>query len=140
MNTDRTTVEIQSRKVMLSALWVFVMFNYLYCDYLTNLQSSVLKDLLAGHVAGLQVTQGFMLGGAFLMEIPIVMILLAWVLKYRANRWANVIAGAIMTVVQTSSLFIGTPPTLHYVFYSIIEIACTLFIAWYAWAWPNPEG
>ena len=29
---------------------------------------------------------------------------------------------------------------LFYVFFSTIEIACTVFIVWYAWTWPHPEG
>ena len=28
-----------------------------------------------------------------MFEIPFLMIVLSWVLKYRANRWANIIAG-----------------------------------------------
>jgi hypothetical protein len=35
-----------------------------------------------------------------------------------------------MTVVQTSSLFVGRP-TLYYVFFSAIEIARTAVIVWY---------
>ncbi|HYB00121.1 MAG TPA: DUF6326 family protein, partial [Ktedonobacteraceae bacterium] len=72
--------------------------------------------------------------------IPIAMIPLSLVLKYRTNRWANIIAGTIMTAVQFSTLFFGSSPTGYYLFFSIIEIACTLFIVWYAWTWPHPEG
>ncbi len=73
------------------------------------------------------------------MEIPIAMVLLSRVLKYKENRWANIIAGLIMSVVQVSSLFVGTP-TIYYAFFSIIEIACTLFIVFYSWRWRNPEA
>jgi hypothetical protein len=67
------------------------------------------------------------------------MVLLSMTLKYKANRWSNIIAGTIMTIVQFSSLFIGSAPTIYYMFFSIIEIACTLSIVWYAWRWRNPE-
>ena len=43
-----------------------------------------------------------------------------------------------MTVVQIASLFAGTP-THYYIFFSIIEIACTSFIVCYAWKWTNTE-
>lgn len=135
MNAIFKTAEMESIKARFQTLWIFVMLNYLYCDLISNMDANVLKDLLAGHAGSIQVNQEFMLGAAFLMEIPIAMVLLSRVLKYRANRWANIIAGAVMTIVQLSSLFFGTGPTLHYVFYSIIEIACTLFIAWNAWQW-----
>jgi hypothetical protein len=71
------------------------------------------------------------------MEIPIAMVLLSRMLKYRPNRWANVIAGAFMAVVQASTLFVGTT-TVYYVFFSAIEIACLLFIVWTAWRWAEP--
>ena len=29
--------------------------------------------------------------------------------------------------------------TANYIFYSIIEIGCTVFIVWYAWTWTNKE-
>ena len=68
------------------------------------------------------------------------MVLLSRVLKYGANRWANIIAGTIMTLVQISSLFFGTAPTTYYMFFSVIEVVCTAFIVWYAWKWTNPEA
>lgn len=127
-------------KTRLQTLWIFVMFNYLYCDVISNMESSVLNGYLQGQVGNIQVNQVFMLNAAFLMEIPIAMILLSRVLKYRSNRWANIIAGSIMTIVQLSSFFFGTGPTLHYIFYSIIEATCTAVIVWFAWRWRNPES
>lgn len=127
-------------KVKLSTLWIFVTLNYIYCDVVTLFDPGVLKELMTGNVGGIQFTQGFLLGAAVLVEIPIAMVLLSRVLKYRANRWANIIAGAIMTVVQFSSLFFGSSPTSYYIFFSIIEIASTSLIAWYAWNWSNHEG
>jgi hypothetical protein len=42
-----------------------------------------------------------------------------------------------MAVVQVSTLFIGTL-TGYYAFFSAIEIACLLVIAWAAWRWAEP--
>jgi hypothetical protein len=134
------TNEVKDMKVILQTLWIFVMFNYLYADVLGLHDSAVLKDLITGQAGSLQIDQGFLLGAAILMETAIVMVLLSRVLKYGANRWANIIAGTIMTAVQFSTLFIGSPPALYYIFFSIIEIACTSLIVWYTWKWPNPEG
>ena len=119
---------MKDRKLALSTLWVFLMFNYLYCDVLT------LTDPVKQ--SGPQLTQGFLLGASILMEIPIVMVILSRILKYRINRWANIIAGTIMVAVQILTLFIGIP-TIYYVFFSAIEITCALFIIWYAWKWPK---
>ncbi len=140
MDTSIKSIFVKDRKVTFAVLWIFVLFNYLYCDLISNMDAAVLKELIDGHAGSILITQGFLLGAAILMEIPTAMILLSWILNYRVNRWANIIAGSIMTLVQVSSLFFGTGPTIHYVYYSIIEAACTLFIAIYAWMWRNPEG
>ena len=81
--------------------------------------------------------ENFLLGAAILMEIPIAMVLLSRILNYKANRWANLIAGIIMTLVQTATLFAGEPST-YYLFCSIVEIATTIIIVWLAWKWTKP--
>jgi hypothetical protein len=140
MNTNKKITAVKDRKVILSTLWIFVMFNYLYCDVMTLMDPVFLKQFMAGSVAGFQITEGFLLAAAVLMEIPIVMVLLARVLNYGANRWANIIAATIKTVVMILTMFGTPPPTLYYMFFGTIEIGCTLFIVWYAWTWRNPEG
>jgi hypothetical protein len=47
---------------------------------------------------------------------------------------ANIIAGIIMTVIQITTLFIGESAG-YYIFFSVIEFAATLFIAWTALKW-----
>lgn len=126
-------------KDKLSLLWIFALFNYLYCDIVTLMDSSVLTEILRGYAGSIQITQGFLLGASVLVEIPIAMVLLSRFLSYRANRWGNIVAGATMTAVQVSSLFVGTP-TNYYVFFSIIEIATTSLIVWYAWNWMENEN
>jgi threonine/homoserine/homoserine lactone efflux protein len=140
MNTIKMPTEMKDGRVILSTLWIFATLNYLYCDVMALMDAKLLKQFMEGNVGGVETTQGFFLGAAILMEIPMAMVLLSRVLKYRANRWANIIAGTIMTVVQFSTLFFGSSPTIYYIFFSIIEIACTLVIVWYAWQWRNPEA
>jgi hypothetical protein len=134
MNANTRTNGIDV-KVMLSTLWIFVSVNYIFSDVLTGTLMAA-DGMPPGSI---EVTQVTLLAGAMLLEIPFAMIVLSRVLKFRANRWANIIAGAILAVVQISTLFIGTPE-LHYVFFSIIEIATDLFIVWYAWTWTSPVG
>jgi Family of unknown function (DUF6326) len=140
MNTNTKILEVQDRKAILSTLWIFLTANYIYCDVLAHMESTTLRELITGTIGSIQVTQGFLLTAAIMMEIPFAMMILARVLKYRASRWANMIAGAIMAVIQVGTMGMGTAPTLYYLFYSAIEIACNLFIVWYAWKWTNPEG
>jgi len=74
-----------------------------------------------------------------MMQIPFMMIVLSRVLKYGANRWTNIIAGAIMIAIQAGTMGMGTAPSLVYLFYSAIEITCNLVIIWLAWMWRNPH-
>jgi len=121
---------MEGTKSKLSTLWIFATLNFLYCDVVTLMDRT--KEFAAGSIGGIHITQGFLLGAAVLVEIPISMVLLSRVLNYRANRLANVVAGITMTTVQLLSLVI-TSPTPYYTFFSIIEIACTSVIVWYAW-------
>jgi hypothetical protein len=138
MNIAKKTTSID-RKVLLSTIWIFATFSYLYCDVVSLMDSNTLKQYLTGTVNGMVFNQGHLLAAGILMEIPIVMVLFSRVLKYKANRWVNIIAGAIMTVVQTLTLLFGKP-ALYYLFFSIIEIASTAMIIWFAVKWRNLEG
>jgi hypothetical protein len=89
----------------------------------------------------IQVTPGFLLGAAFLMETAIAMVLLSRILAYKANRWANVGVGVLHTIAVASSLFVGgTTPALYYLFFATIEIVCTSLIVWLAWRWKPATG
>jgi Family of unknown function (DUF6326) len=124
-------------RTSLSTLWIFVIFNYLYCDVVSLMDSELLKQYLTGNVDGLDLTPQFLLGAAVLMEIPISMIVLSRITNERTSRWLNIVAGTVMTLVQSATLLLGTP-AMYYVFFSAIEITCTALIVWYAWKWRAP--
>jgi hypothetical protein len=115
------------RRTLLFTLWTFATLNYVYADVVTLFDKSLSTSL----------SQTALLGAAVLVETAIAMVLLSRVLKYRANRWANIVVGAINTVAVLASLLVATP-ALYYLFFAVIEIATTLTIIWYAWTWRNP--
>jgi hypothetical protein len=128
---------LRDRGKTLSILWVFATVNYIYCDVLAFMDHDYLRQVLTGSVGGLDMTRGLLLGASVLMEVPMAMILLSWVLRPGPSRIANLVAGSVMTAVQLSTLFGGSAPTPSYVFFSVVEIATTAFIVWYAWTWPK---
>ena len=132
ITSNEKATETKDRKAILSTLWIFVMFNYLYADLVIMMVNPAAYQKMAARM-----TSGAVLGFTVLMEILIAMVLLSRILKYRSNRWANIIAGVVGTAFVALTLS-GKPPAF-YVFLSAIEIATTLFIVWYAWTWPNPE-
>ncbi|HSN93436.1 MAG TPA: DUF6326 family protein [Anaerolineaceae bacterium] len=140
MNTNITSTKMNP-KILLILLWVFYTVNYMYCDTLTKLEPGVLKEIMSGVTGGgtVKITEGFLLGTAVMFEIPFLMIVLSWVLKYRTNRWVNIIAGTLLVVVQIGSLFLGVPSPM-YIFYSTVEIAALLLIIWNAWKWHKSEA
>jgi hypothetical protein len=86
-----------------------------------------------------------LLGSAVLMEIPIVMIVASRLLPFRANRLSNIIAGAILTLVNGFLTFVPplvgarTPALREYLFFATIETVCTSVIVWKSWTWSGVE-
>ena len=124
-------------KERLSVLWIFGLLNYLYAD-VNALFYFVGSPNQAPHLP-----PWALLGSAVLMEIPIAMILACRLLPFRANRLANIIAGAIMTLVNGFLTFVlplatgdfRDPEYPVYVFFATIETVCTLVIICQAWTW-----
>lgn len=135
------TIAGVDRKVMLSTLWIFATVNYIYADVLTFFD--LLADPIAvkrfgtGYAGSVPVTHASLLAAAILMETAFAMILLSRVLSYRANRWANILVGAIHTLAVIASLFVDGVPTrfTYYTLFAVVEVACTLAIIRYAWTW-----
>jgi Family of unknown function (DUF6326) len=130
MDDNKKVTIIPDMKVRLSALWLFAMLTYTYGDVVT-----LMDPVKHGSI---QLTEGFLLGGSIFMMIPITMVLLSRILRYRASRRASIIAGTIMTASLAVTLFVAVP-TSYYVFFTVIEIICTALIVWYAWKWRNPD-
>jgi len=133
MKTNGSITKKLDTKVVLSTLWIVVMINMLKADILSLYIPGALDELVK--FAGETPITQLMLGGAVMMEISIAMIFLSRVLKYRVNRWVNIIT-SIITIV----FVVGGGSTYpHYIFIASIEVLCLLLIVWYAWKWSNPE-
>lgn len=125
---------MKSKNDLLRTLWIFVTLNYLYCDLIGLMDSTLLNQYLTGNVDGLTINESFLLYAGILMEIPIAMVLLSKILPKNINCWANIFAGSIKTIVMIATLCMGSV-TLYYLFFAIIEIATTVFIVVYALKW-----
>jgi hypothetical protein len=123
-----TNEKPMDRKVLLSTLWIFAILNYIYAD-IFNLFFNP-----AVHTGAPAITPGAALFFAAAMETSIAMVILSRVLKRGANRWANIGAGIFHTGLVTYTFF-GDAPMPFYVFFAVVEIACTLFIVWLAIRW-----
>ncbi len=135
MNTNNKITGVD-RKVLLSTLWIFILLNIIFRDIHEFATAEAIQEILTGVINGRQITEQLIFIGAFIVEIPIIMVLLSRVLTYSLNRWANIIAGAVTFVVVVT----GAITDLDDLFFVIVESIALLFIIWYAWKWPQQEA
>ena len=126
-------------RVRLSVLWLFATLNYIYADVFFCIDVLGSKK---GSIGVIHFSPAGWLGIAILMEIPMAMILLSRILKPRANRWANIVAGIIETAAVLLAQFIFpifniTETSSYYLFFGALEVVCTSLVVWYAWRWPR---
>ena len=130
MALDLSDISMNEPKVILSTLWVVVLLNIIFADIVGYMNPGDLEKVISGDV-GVKITQELLLVFSILLEIPIAMVILSRILKYKYNRWANIIAALI-----TIAFVIGGGDTyLSYIFFASIEIGCLVIIIWYSWWW-----
>jgi hypothetical protein len=124
-------------KLKISALWVSVMFCYIYADYFGLYMPGALRAMLEGKMGPFgPTTQGILIGTSLMMAIPSVMIFLSVALTATLNRWMNIIFGAVYTVIILITMW----DWAFSIFWGIIEVVLTASIVWYAWTWPKQEA
>lgn len=134
MHTMVTPSKKITTKTLLSTLWIVVMINMLKADILSLYIPGAAEEL--ARTAGDTPIPLLLLGGAIMMQISTLMILLSRVLPDGLNRWVN-----IVTSVITIAFIVGGAASYpHYLFLATVEVACLLLIVWFAWKWRNPEA
>jgi hypothetical protein len=114
-------------KIRLFVLWVFVLINMAYADILSLMDStSPIRNVMAGN----PLPEGGFLAGAILMETAMAMLLLTWVLPYKANRLVNI----LIAVINIFAVVTGGHG-VYYLFFASLEAAAMLLIIWYSWKW-----
>src|SRR5665647_2915584 len=92
-------------KIILSALWVAVMFIYVYADIKTLFQPEIPEQIISGIMAGMTISQSFLFAAAVLMSIPPIMIILTLILKPSINRWVNIIVSFLHIILIITTRF-----------------------------------
>lgn len=134
LRTIRTNLN-DPMSMLFSKIWLFLSLNYILCDLLSNMEKSVLRMLLEGNVGGVPMTEGMLLFAGVSLEIPFLMVLLSTILPAKANRIANVSAASLMIVYQFGSFLFGSDITLHYIFFSTVEVLANAAILLLALKW-----
>jgi len=114
-------------KITLIVLWIVILFNMLFADVF-----SLIVELVDGGVMDIPINAATMMGiAAVLTNIPIFMILLTWILPYKANRLTNIIAASftILYVIGGGALL------PHYIIIASIEVLLLIVIIVMAFRW-----
>jgi|SRR5919108_585988 hypothetical protein len=133
-NSDLEDVRIGVR-LKISALWTALLFLYAYGDIFGFFRSGVVREVLAGEISGIKITQVFLFAVSVYIAIASVMVFLSLVLRPRINRWTNIVL-PILYIVSIVVSALGET-WAYYFFMSAAESAVLLLIVWYAWRWPN---
>ncbi|KID57294.1 hypothetical protein JF50_08695 [Pseudoalteromonas luteoviolacea] len=123
-------------KLKISALWIAVMFCYVYGDYIEVYVPGVMSEalLVSADRKGIQYE---FFAVALLMSIPSVMIFLTLALKPTINRRLNIIIPGLF-VVLLIALNLETVWGF-YLYLTGLEVLLSLMTMWYAWQWPKSE-
>src|ERR1043165_3156839 len=85
-------------KFKLSALWVSVMFLYIYGDYFNLYPPGQIEGFLKGET--MLDNPMKLLAASILMTIPSIMICMSLLLKATVSRWLNIICGIIFAAIM----------------------------------------
>jgi hypothetical protein len=121
-------------KLKFLALWIFVFLNMIFRDLHEFGRPGLIQEMMTGVVNGVQITDGLLLIGGIMIEIPLLMLPLTQLLQFKVNRLANMWIGALMIPLM---IFNYNPLDLDDIFFLVFEIAALLLIIWYAWRWSN---
>lgn len=118
-------------QTLLSTLWIFILFNMLLRDLHEFPTEGYIEELMS-----LKLSDQAMLLYGFIVEIPILMVLLSRILTNKANRWANIVAASIAMLGIASTL-----PTadLDDIFFAVINVGALLIVLRTAWQLPVPH-
>lgn len=91
--------------------------------------------LLTGLYNGIEIAEGLLLLGGFLVQLAIAMVLSSLPLTRRVGRPVTFLAA----IVTTGTLLSSPPTDMDDTFHLVIEIVALKAIPWTAWTWPKHE-
>jgi len=144
--TRRTTAAKQYRdtpvdvKLVLSALWITMLFVFAYVDIFGFYRADVLNAALDGKMAttSFTVNQTFLISTLAYILVPTLMVVLSLLLRPRVNRIVNIAVSLVYLVTIIGSA-VGEDWG-YYIAGSVVEVILLVAIARSAWTWPPPDA
>jgi hypothetical protein len=126
-------------KIKLSALWISLMFLFVYADLKAIYQTGIVEAIIKGEIIGMKINDMFLLCSAILMSIPAIMLVLSIFLKPKLNRVFNIIFSLLFVIVNTGTYFAPGKVWWYYIYFTSLEYLICIFIIWFSWRWPKKE-
>ena len=133
---DDSSISVRQK---LSALWISVMFFYIYADIQGFYQTGLISKIIAGDIDGIIISQTFLFFGAVLMSIPIAMIVLTLILPHRTCRILSIVLATAHILLAIAVLFIGSDTWFFWYYYTILEVATYIIIVVLSIKWKAPD-
>jgi len=127
-------------KIKISVLWLFYVVALVAYMTLGGFEPGTLEQVMEGEIDGMKITPELMLLFAILFLAPLVMSFLSLTLKYKANRWANIIVGTAFVVIQLAALSeTAAQPSAWMILMEISKLIAPALIVWYAYKWSKQK-
>jgi hypothetical protein len=121
-------------RIKIAALWVSMLFVFVYVDLFSLYRADIRADIEAGEIFAFTIGQGFLLGVTIYIVVPSLMLFLSLVLPVRVTRTANIVV-AVLYVVTIAGGAVGE--WNYYILGSLTEAALLTGVVYYAWTWPK---
>ncbi len=131
MSENRQLIEVQDKKIILSTLWVFVVFNIAFADIIGFIEPGTLEKIL-NEDTGFDLTPAIILIFSLFQVIPIAMIVVARLFRRGVNRWLNIVASVLTLLYVLGG---GNWESTSYAVFAAFEVVAMLVIIWLAWRW-----
>jgi len=124
-------------KMRFSVLWLLWLVTDLSTGMLLLMEPDVIDEIRAGELLGMEIGPEMLLLGAVIYLIPLLMVILSLSLKGSTNRWTNLILGAVYVFLGLGEIieYLVAPLAAHRILMSLVKIAFSALIVWYAWKW-----
>ena len=140
MNRNRTADLQDTRldvKVVLSGLWICMLFVFAYVDIFGFWRTDVINGALDGKVPGpgFEINQAFLVYSTVYILIPSLMVVVSLLAPARTNRATNIVVSLVYLASVVVSM-IGES-WIYYILGSVVEVLLLLAVARAAWTWPR---
>lgn len=116
---------MDDRRQLLSTLWIFVLLHMVFRDLHQFGNQAFVADMLRGEANGIKITEGLMVVGWLMIEIPLMMVLLSKYLPPKPNAYANGFAALFTLLILLSGL---ATADLDDWFFTVVEASSLLYI------------